>query len=75
MRLIDRSRKVDAICAAGSWERISIRDYVNCQSREQTAKINGSIDFLTNIPSFSAEKCLRGLPGSDSEKMWTTFFT
>ena len=42
MRLIDSARGVDAICAAGSWNRFSIRDSVNCQSREQIAKINGS---------------------------------
>ena len=32
---------------------------MNCQSREQTEKINGSIDFLTNILSFSTKKCLQ----------------
>ena len=45
MRSIDRSRSVDAICAAQSYQRISIRDSVNCQSCEQNEKINGSIDF------------------------------
>ena len=59
MRSIDRSRRVDAICAAQSCKRISIRDSVNCQSREQNEKINGSIDFLTNILSFSTKKCLQ----------------
>ena len=59
MRLIDSARGVDAICGAGSWNRISIRDSVNCQSREQIEKINGSIDFLTNILSFSTKKCLQ----------------
>ena len=54
---MDSSRGVDAICAAGSWNRISIRDSVNCQSREQNEKINGSIDFLTNIHWFPAKKC------------------
>ena len=57
MRSIDRSRSVDAICAAQSYQRISIRDSVNCQSREQTEKINASIDFLTNILRFSTRKC------------------
>ena len=55
---MDSSRGVDAICAAESWNRISIRDSTNCQSREQIEKINGFIDFLTNILSFSTEKCL-----------------
>ena len=59
MRLIDRSRRVDGICAAGSWERISIRDSVNCQNREQTEEIKASIGFLTNILSFSTKKCLQ----------------
>ena len=59
MRLIDSARGVDAICAAGSWNRFSIRDSVNCQSREQIEKINGSIGFLTNILTFSTKKCLQ----------------
>ena len=50
MRLIDRSRRVDAICAAGSWKRFSIRDSVNCQSREQNEKINHSMDPLIFWP-------------------------
>ena len=62
MRSIDRARSVDAICAAQSCKRISIRDSVNCQSHEQNEKINESIDFLTNILSFSTKKCLQVAP-------------
>ena len=58
MRSIDRSRNVDAICAAQSCKRISIRDSLNRQSHQQTEKINESIDFLSNILSFSTKKCL-----------------
>ena len=47
--LIDSARGVDAICAAGSWNRFSIRDSVNCQSREQIEKINGSIMGIFGI--------------------------
>ena len=59
MRYIDRSRRVDAICAAQSWKRISIRDSVNCQSREQNQKNQWVHWFLTNILSFSTKICLQ----------------
>ena len=59
MHSINRARSVDAISVAQSYERISIRDSVNCQSHEQNEKITGSIDCLTNILSFSTKKCLQ----------------
>ena len=59
MRGINRSRRVDAICAARSWKRLSIHDSVNCQSLEQNEKINGSIDFLSNILLCPPRKCPR----------------
>ena len=59
MRSIDAARSVDAISAAQSCKRISIRDSVNRQSREQNEKNQWVHWFLTNILSFSTKKCLQ----------------
>ena len=52
MRYIDRSRSVDAICAAQSCKRISIRDSVNCQSHEQNEKTMGRTVFYRSFRFF-----------------------
>ena len=75
MRSIDRSRRVDAICAAQSWKRISIRDSVNCQSRGQNQKNHWIHWFLTNILWFSTKRCLQpsyfGCPEINYERLFS----
>ena len=77
MRSIDRSRSVDAICAAQSCKRISIRDSVNCQSREQNQKDQRSNWFSVQYPKLFNQKMSPDTKihafGSESEKLCITY--